>query len=166
MRRSYKFFMLLLIALLTPVLIIVFLYIQDKMTVKDYAQEFYSHQLPQNTKILDKGHNFGVFYGGGPWGSGGRPTMVAYMKLSTELSEKEVLDYYNNNNLSIETQNGIEVYFNEGREKKEKEGKVWYEGKSPLYASQDVNQDNPIDLIIQVRTEFNPSMGELASLIY
>lgn len=79
----------------------------DKRAAKDFAEEFYAIPLPPKTKIIDQDFNYGVYYGGGPWGSGGRPTVVAYKKLSSELSEKDLVDHYTSN----PPLEGVEIYF-------------------------------------------------------
>ena len=67
---------------------------QDKKTAEEFANKVFSYPLHSKTKVLEQGFDYGVNYGGGPWGSGGRPTVVVYQKLYSELSEKEVYDYY------------------------------------------------------------------------
>ncbi|SER97386.1 hypothetical protein [Psychrobacillus sp. OK032] len=137
---------------------------EDKQTVEEFANEFFSYTLPTKTKIIEKGYDYGVSYGGGPWGSGGQPTAVAYMKLSSELSEKELLDYYEmDNNESLK---GFEIYFKGDEEiKKTFDGKhSWYEGTTPSNPSNESNKGEPIEFIVQKRTVFDSPLGEFVDV--
>ncbi|WP_191561107.1 hypothetical protein [Metabacillus idriensis] len=49
---------------------------QDRETAKEFANELYTYPLPPKTKIIDKSFVYGVGYGGGTWGSGGRVTHI------------------------------------------------------------------------------------------
>ncbi|MEE6132321.1 MULTISPECIES: hypothetical protein [Priestia] len=159
MRNKYK--LLLLAALITTISWrTIYFLSHDKRTAKAFAEEFYAIPLPPKTTVIDQAFNYGVFYGGGPWGSGGRPTVVAYKKLSSELSEKELVDYYTSN----PPLEGIEIYF-----KWEEKGvttadneKKWYEGKTPKQPSEENNTGSPIEVIIQLREEFESAFGEFA----
>ncbi|AOH57432.1 hypothetical protein ABE28_024095 (plasmid) [Peribacillus muralis] len=136
----------------------------DKRTVEEYANRLYSYPLPPNTEIIDKGFDYGVSYGGGPWGSGGQPTVVAYMKLSSELSERKLMDYYKINS----SLKGFEVYFKGDEEiiKTFDGKKSWYEGKTPSNPSEKSNEGEPIELIVQKRTLFESPFGELADVFH
>ncbi len=139
---------------------------KDNDTAKKFANELYSYPLPLKTVVMDKGFDYGVAYGGGPWGSGGRPTAVAYLKLSTELSEQEVLNFYQNGpSLSgIEPIYGFEVYF-QGKEEvitSLNGTKSWYEGTIPKAPDQESNEGKPIKVIVQIREEFYSPLGEFA----
>lgn len=41
---------------------------EDKQAVEEFANEFFSYTLPTKTKIIEKEYDYGVSYGGGPWG--------------------------------------------------------------------------------------------------
>ncbi|MCM3768770.1 hypothetical protein [Neobacillus niacini] len=79
-------------------------------------------------------------------GSGGRPTVAAYKRISTELSEKEIFEHYNTNN--------FEIYF-EGTEELKKNGndQIWYEGY--MKNENVLSPEEQIEVIIQYRTEFS-----------
>ncbi|MDT0150197.1 hypothetical protein [Priestia aryabhattai] len=123
---------------------------QEHRYAKRYAYQLFDYPLPQKTKVIEKDFDHGVLYGGGPWGSGGRPTVAAYMKLSSELSQKEIFNYYHKNQ--------FEIYF-DGDEiiKKSSKGKIWYEGKNAIgeNLSNKSNKGTPIQFIIQSRKEFS-----------
>lgn len=123
---------------------------QEHRYAKRYAYHFFDYPLPQKTKVIEKDFNHGVLYGGGPWGSGGRPTVAAYMKLSSELSQKEIFNYYHKNR--------FELYF-DGDETIEKssKGKIWYEGENATAEnlSNKRNKETPIQFIVQSRKEFS-----------
>lgn len=106
--------------------------------------------------MLDQGFDYGVGYGGGPSGSGGRPTVVAYKKLYSKLSEKEGDDYYK--------KRGFEIYFEGDKEiNKTSDGKkTWYEGKTHENLRTKDNTEETIEFIIQARTEFTSAFGDLA----
>jgi hypothetical protein len=123
---------------------------QEYVYAKKYAKTLLEYELPEKTEVVVKDFDYGVLYGGGPWGSGGRPTVVAYKRISTELSEKEIFEHYNANN--------FEIYF-EGTEELKKNGnnQIWYEGniKNEDSLSAEDNNEAPIKVIIQYRTEFS-----------
>lgn len=100
--------------------------------------------------MIEKYFDYGVLYGGGPWGSGGYPTVVAYMKLSSELSEKELFNHYNKNK--------FEIFFEDSEIiEKNREGKKWYEGQNSTgkNLSYKINKNDPINFIVQYRKEFS-----------
>ncbi|PJN89552.1 hypothetical protein [Bacillus sp. mrc49] len=139
---------------------------EDKQTVEEFANKYFSYTLPIKTKIIEKGFDYGVSYGGGPWGSGGQPTAVAYMKLSSELSEKELLDYYEiDNNEPFE---GFEIYFKGDEEiiKTFDGEQSWYEGTTPPNPSKESNKGKPIEFIVQKRTIFNSPLGEFSGIFH
>ncbi|TDL31996.1 hypothetical protein E2R51_12335 [Jeotgalibacillus sp. S-D1] len=123
---------------------------QEYVYAKKYANRLLEYKLPEKTKVIEQDFDYGVLYGGGPWGSGGRPTLAAYKRISTELSEKEIFEHYNKND--------FEIYF-EGTEKlkKNSNNQIWYEGylKSEDVLSSEENSEEPIEVIIQYRTEFS-----------
>ncbi|MGG4268109.1 hypothetical protein [Peribacillus simplex] len=137
---------------------------KDKKTAEEFANKLYSYPLPPDTEIIDKGFDYGVTYGGGPWGSGGQPTVVAYMKLSSELSERKLIDYYKINS----SLKGFEVYFKGDEEIIETfDGKKsWYEGKTLSNPSKKSNEGEPIELIVQKRTIFESPFGDLSDVFH
>ncbi|MGG4268235.1 hypothetical protein [Peribacillus simplex] len=139
---------------------------EDKQTVEEFANNFFSYTLPTKPKIIEKGYDYGVSFGGGPWGNAGQPTAVAFMKLSSELSEKELMDYYEiDNNKSLK---GFEVYFKSDEEIRETfDGKhSWYEGTTSSNPSKESNKGEPIEFILQKRMVFDSSFGEYVELFY
>ncbi|MFP3729050.1 hypothetical protein U8V72_28080 [Priestia filamentosa] len=136
----------------------------DGRVAKDFANKLYDTPLPPETRIIDKGYDYGVLYGGGPWGSGGHPTVVAYIKISSRLSEKELVNYYSTLP-ELRTINGYEVYFKgyAKRNKRFNEGsRSWYEGTLPAHFNKKRNEKEPIEVIVQVRTTFTSNLGEFA----
>lgn len=123
---------------------------QEYVYAKKYANRLLEFELPEKTKVIEQGFDYGVLYGGGPSGSGGYPTLVTYKKILTELSEKEIFEHYNTND--------FEIYF-EGTEELNKNfnNQVWYEGyiKSEDILSIEENSEEPVEVIIQYRTEFS-----------
>lgn len=155
MNKKYKILIILAIFLIGSWSAMYF-FGQDKRTAEEFANKFYSYPLPPKTKVTDQGFDYGVGYGGGPSGSGGYPTVAVYRMLSSELSEKEVVDHYK--------ERGFEIYFEGDEEiKKTSDGKrFWYEGKTPVNPSTKDNAQEPIEFIIQSRTEFTSAFGDLA----
>lgn len=156
LNKRYKILIILSIILAVSWLAVSF-FSQDKKTAEEYANNFFSHPIPPETKVLEQGFDYGVGYGGGPWGNSGRPIVVAYKKFSSELSEKEVYEYYN------EQERVFEIYF-EGDEEinKTSDGRTWYEGKNRENLHTKDNTEEPIEFIVQVRTEFTSAFGALA----
>lgn len=137
---------------------------QDKKTAEEFANRVYSFPLPPKTKVVKQGYDYGVSYGGGPWGNGGQPTVVVYQGLSSELSEKELVNYYKEIGSEIPSLKGIEIYL-EGDEEIQRTfngEKTWYEGDTLKNPSTKDNTDEPIKLIIQVRNIFDSAFGEFA----
>lgn len=88
------------------------------------------------------------------------------MKLSSELSEKELMDYYEvDNNKSLK---GFEIYFKGDEEiKKTFDGKhSWYEGTTPSNPSEESNKGEPIEFIVQKRTVFDSPLGEFVDVFH
>ncbi|QFF98980.1 hypothetical protein PB01_09115 [Psychrobacillus glaciei] len=161
MNKRFKILIILSIILAVSWLAVSF-FSQDKKTAEEIANKVFSYPLPPKTKLLEQGFDYGVGYGGGPWGSGGRPTLVVYKKLYSELSEKEVYEYYKESERVLES--GFEIYF-EGDEEINKtfDGKrTWYEGKTRENLHAKDNTGEPIEFIVQVRTEFTSAFGALA----
>lgn len=123
---------------------------QEYRYAKSFSKQLIEYPLPAKTQVIEKNFDYGVLYGGGPKGSGGYPTVAVYMILSSELSEKEIFEYYNKGK--------FEIYF-EGNEdiKKNSDGKVWYEGNKSTgeNLNGESNENDPIKFIIQIRKEFS-----------
>lgn len=155
MNNKFKI-LIILLTILAIVCLAVSFFSQDKKNAEEFAKKFFSTPLPPETKELDRGFDFGVAYGGGPWGSGGRPTVVVFQKFYSELSEKEVHEYYK--------EKGVEIYFDGDEElKKTSDGKrFWNEGKERKNLSTKDNTEEPIKFIIQIRKEFTSAFGDLA----
>ncbi|WP_168123937.1 hypothetical protein [Paenibacillus sp. HB172176] len=151
MKRNAKIILVLTIAFLVLGVSFMFYFFvgQKYAYAKKYANTLFEYEMPAATQVIEKDFDYGVFYGGGPWGSGGYPTMVAYIKISTQLSEKEVFEHYN--------KNGFEIYFKGTEElQKNDKGQIWYEGniKNEDSLSTKENSKVPIEVIIQYRIEF------------
>ena len=130
-----------------------YIYGQEHRYAKEFANGLLDLSLPEKTVLLEKGYDYGHFYGGGPTGNGGYPTVVVYMKISSSLSEQEIFDYYN--------QDDIEVYFDWWVEKGE--GKEWYEGVKPKRQelSDKKNINKTIEVVIQKRSVLVTPYGEV-----
>lgn len=123
---------------------------QEYVYAKKYANKLLEFEIPVKTEVIDQDFDYGVLYGGGPWGSGGYPTLVVYQRIVTELSEKEVFDHYKTKD--------FEIYFEGAEElKQNRKNQIWYEGfmKDEDTLSTEENNDEPIEAIIQYRTEFS-----------
>lgn len=152
MLKRYKW----LIIILLVVLFSIWFFGQDKREAKDFANKFYSYPLPLETEIIDKGYDYGRSYGGTPLANGSYITAVAYIKLSSKLSEKELIDYYKEIKDS-------EIYFEGDEEiKTSSTGRTWYEGTIPSNPSQEKNIQEPIELIVQTKTIFLSAFDDFA----
>ena len=129
---------------------------QDQKTAETFANDFFSYPLPPKTRVIKQAYDYGVEYGGGPNGSGGYPTVVAYQTVSSKLSEKEILEYYKSSK--------FELYFaGDEHLQKSRDGKrMWYEGDTRKHPSTRENNVKPITFILQSRTEFTSAFGEFA----
>lgn len=129
---------------------------KDKREAKDFADKLYSYPLPPETEVINKGYDYGSSYGGTPQGNGNYITAIAYIKLSSNLSEKELIDYYKVIKVS-------EIYF-EGDEEinTSRTGRSWYEGTTPVNPNQEKNIQKPIELIVQTRTIFLSAFADFA----
>jgi hypothetical protein len=154
-KRTKKFSIILLSIFLLIWLFLWFLG-QDKREAKDFANKLYSYPLPPETEVIYKGYDYGRSYGGTPQGNGNYITAVAYIKLSSKLSEKELIDYY-------KVVKGSDIYF-EGDEviKTSRTGRTWYEGTTPVNPSQEKNVQKPIELIVQTKTVFLSAFDDFA----
>lgn len=135
-------------------LIVLFLFYvfvgQEYLYAKKYANRLLELELPRKSEVIKQDFDYGVIYGGGPWGSGGYPTLVAYKRIRTELSEKEIFEYYNSNDFEIYFDGSVEL-------KKNNKGQIWYEGlmKDEDALSTEKNDEEPMEVMIQYRTEFS-----------
>lgn len=123
---------------------------QKYVYAKKYANRLLEFEVPEKTEVIEQDFDYGVLYGGGPWGSGGYPTMVANKRILTKLSEKAIYEHYNSKD--------FEIYF-EGTEDlmKNSKNQTWYEGfiKEEDALSTEENNVEPIEVIIQYRMEFS-----------
>ncbi|MFL0366175.1 hypothetical protein ACH0BF_24600 [Pseudobacillus sp. 179-B 2D1 NHS] len=123
---------------------------QEYVYAKKYANRLLDFELPEKTEVIEQDFDYGVLYGGGPWGSGGYPTVVVNIRILTKLSEKAIFEHYKSKD--------FEIYF-EGTEelKKNSKNQIWYEGlvKEEDALSTEENNEAPIEVIIQYRTEFS-----------
>lgn len=144
---------LLVISILVFSVFVYYIYGQEYRYAKEFANELYEYSIPPNTVLIEKGYDFAYNYGGGPRGNGGYPTVVAFMKLSSSLSEQEIFNYYD--------QDDIEVYFDWWVE--EEKGKEWYEGikPKPQKLSDKENINKTIKVVIQKRSLLVTPYGEV-----
>lgn len=127
----------------------------EREIAKNFADKLFSYPLPPKTEITDKGFDYEVLYGEDFLGSEDKPTptVVAYIRLSSKLSEKELMDYYKENNdveSSVSSLKGFEIYFEGEIENKATlmSKKDWYE---ELHLNKRNNEENPLELIVQVQ---------------
>ena len=147
--KNKKLYTIILI-LIVSVLLLYYVFGQEYRYAKIYANELFDFEIPEKTKVVEQNFDYGVLYGGGPTGSGGYPTVVAYIKLSSELSEKEIFNHYNKNEFEIFFQDSEIIT-------KNIQGKKWYDGKKSKgeNLSFKINNDDPIKFIVQYRKEFS-----------
>lgn len=148
-----------------PILLIGFfiyaLFGQGYLYAKFFASKLYAYPLPDKTKVADRNFDYGVLFGGGPSGSGGYPTVASFIEIESELSEKELYDYYNKDNVfSVPGEErkrvGFELYFEGHYEEQNEDGKVWIEGETqPKELSSERNEGSPIKAMVQIRSEFS-----------
>lgn len=123
---------------------------------KNIAHDLYHYPLPAHTKIVEKNFDYGVFFPNGPTGSGGYPTVVAFIEIESELSRKELYNYYNENTLPENDEVKFEIYFEDSQKKIEVDGKVFYERSgSPGSLSSEVTKGEKTKAIIQIKKEFS-----------
>ncbi|MBP2242303.1 hypothetical protein J2Z40_002877 [Cytobacillus eiseniae] len=152
MKRNVKWIITVTILLIGLfILFMVYVFVgQEYVYAKKYANRLLEFELPIKTTVIDQDFDYGVIYGGGPWGNGGYPTLVVYQKVITELSEREIFEHYNSED--------FEIYF-EGTEELQKNNnnQIWYEGsiKEKTILNTESNSNEPIEAIIQYRTEFS-----------
>lgn len=91
-RMSYKIISLLAIVVLFACLIVFYLGKPDRISDK-FAENLFDYPLPKETTLIEKEQ-----YNGRNWvdggGSGGYWNVVAFMKLHTQLSKSEIIQYY------------------------------------------------------------------------
>lgn len=149
MKRSVKWILTVSFVLVGLCVLYVFVG-QEYVYAKKYANELLEFQIPDKTKVIEEDFDYGVIYGGGPWGNGGYPTLVVYQRILTELSQKQIFEHYNRKD--------FEIYF-EGDEvlKKNNKNQIWYEGvmKDKDTLDTQKNTDHAMEAIIQYRTEFS-----------
>ncbi|RAS73187.1 hypothetical protein [Priestia endophytica] len=136
----------------------------DRNTARKFANKLFSYPLPPKTEITAKGFDYEVLYEGEFFKKGDPFTVVAYIRLSSELSEKELMDYYNRNNdgfSDISPLKGSEVHFERGQKIQEVLiGKKKGYKKSNL--SKKSTEGNRIEFIVQVRNIFDSNLEEFA----
>lgn len=137
---------------ITCILLLLYVFVgQEYVYAKKYANKLLEFKLPEQTEVIDQDFDYGVLYGGGPWGSGGYPTVVAYKKILTKLSERDIFNHF-------QSKEEFEIYFNGTEElKMNSSNQIWYEGlvKDNENLSTNDNIEEPIEVIIQYRTEFS-----------
>ena len=151
MKKSSLFFFI--FTIFGVIVSLSFVFGQEDRYAKQFAEEFYDCSFPTKTVLIERGYDYDYIYGGGPSGNGGYPTVVAYMKLSSTLSEKELFHYYNRQDLEVYFDWWVEV----------EEGKKWYEGVTPTLKklSDEANNEKPINVIIQKRSSLVTPYGEI-----
>jgi len=133
----------------------------EREVAKNFADKLFSYPLPPKTEITDKGFDYEVLYGEDLWESKDQPTVVAYMRLSSKLSEKELMDYYKENNdveSGVSSLKGFEVKVEEEIENRATfmSEKDWYEELNKRN-----NEENPLELIVQVKNRSNSNSIEM-----
>ncbi|RAS77257.1 hypothetical protein [Priestia endophytica] len=136
----------------------------DRNTAKKFANKLFSYPLPPKTEITAKGFDYEVLYEGEFFKEEDPFTVVAYIRLSSELSEKELTDYYNKNNdgfSDISSLKGFEVQF-EGEQEIQEVLIGKKTGYKKLNPSKKSNEGNPIELTVQVGNMFDSNLKEFA----
>lgn len=134
---------------------------QEYQYASGFASKLYNYPLPPETKIINKDFDYGVFYAGGPSGSGGYPTVAAFIEIESELSEKELYNYYDKEDVfarpgkNPKKEIAFEFYLDGYQKKQEKDGKVWYSSNVTPTLGHKSNQGKPIKAIVQIRAEFS-----------
>lgn len=133
----------------------------EREVAKNFADKLFSYPLPPKTEITDKGFDYEVLYGEDLWESKDQPTVVAYMRLSSKLSEKELMDYYKENNdveSGVSSLKGFEVKVEE-----EIENRATFMGEKDWYEelNKGNNEENPLELIVQVKNRSNSNSIEM-----
>ncbi|SDT56624.1 hypothetical protein SAMN05444162_5015 [Paenibacillaceae bacterium GAS479] len=90
-RTSYKTLFSLTIVVLIIVLIVVYIGKPERVSNR-FAQNLFNYPLPAETTLLEKKQYNGRNWVGG--GSGGYWSVIAYIKLNTKLSQREIVRYY------------------------------------------------------------------------
>lgn len=131
MKKSYV--TIAIIALCAIIATVIYAFTEKERYSKEFAQNLFEYSLPPHTKVLEKQYFYGYSFGH-LLGSGGYMPVVASMKLSTNLSQEEILNYYknaplfpfpNSNKKGVE----LEVYFTgESKTHKTKDG-YYFTGK-------------------------------------
>jgi hypothetical protein len=128
---------------------------------RSFASDLYHYPLPAQTKIINRNFDYGVFFAGGPSGSGGYPTIVAFIEIESKLSSKEIYNYYDKDNVfsapgSENKTIGFEIYFEDQQNRREENGKVWYEKDGgPVTLTTERKGEKPTKAIIQIKTEYS-----------
>ncbi|MCM3537888.1 hypothetical protein [Priestia endophytica] len=125
----------------------------EREIAQNFADKLFSYPLPPKTEITDKGFDYEVLDGEGLWWSKDQPMVVAYIRLSSKLNEKELMDYYKENidvGSDVSSLKGFEINFEEEIENlatftDEKDG---YE---ELNVNKRNNEENPLELIVQLK---------------
>ncbi|RPK14753.1 hypothetical protein [Priestia endophytica] len=136
----------------------------DRNTARKFANKLFSYPLPPKTEITAKGFDYEVLYEGEFLENEDSFTVVAYVRLSSKLSEKELIDYYKRNHdgfSDISPLKSFEVQFERSQEIQEGliGKKTWYKESN---LSKKNNEGNPIELIVQVRNMFDSNLEEFA----
>ncbi|MGA9289186.1 MAG: hypothetical protein WBV93_12680 [Anaerobacillus sp.] len=107
--REKKLSLFLILIIFGIIVSLSYVFGQEDRYAKQFAYEFFERSLPTKTVLIERGYDYDYIYGGGPSGNGGNPTVVAYMKLSSTLSEKELVDYYNRQDIEVYFDRWVEV---------------------------------------------------------
>lgn len=104
-----------IIALCAFIAVAIYALTEKERYSKEFAQNLFNSSLPPHTKVLEEHYSYGYSFAH-LLGSGGYMPVVANMKLSTNLNQEEILNYYketplfpfpNSNKKGVE----LEVYF-------------------------------------------------------
>ncbi|WP_341285465.1 hypothetical protein [Priestia megaterium] len=84
-----------IVILCAAIAIAIYAFTEKGRYSKEFAHNLFEYPLPPHTQVLEKHYFYGYSFGH-LLGSGGYMPVVANMRLSTSLSEEEILSYYKN----------------------------------------------------------------------
>lgn len=93
--RKYLKISIVIIVILALAIGASYVFEEKKRISEQFAANLFNYPLPPHTKVKEQNYFYGYSFGH-LLGSGGSLPVVASMKLTSKLSEKEIIAYYNN----------------------------------------------------------------------
>lgn len=133
---------------------------KEYLYAKSFTSKHYEYPLPDKIKVIKKDFAYGVLFGGEPSGSGGYSTVASYIVLESELSEKDLYNYYNKDNVipipgEIQRKLALKYTLQFTIINKIKKIRYGLKGIQSLKNNSQRNEGQPIKAIVQIRTEFS-----------